>query len=118
MDLLPLAAINSVTLLGAELVGRAYGGGILKLEPREADRLPVPSFSLIKAKARALRALYRRASVALRQGKLAEVVSIVDQVLLSEGTRLTLAQIRDLREARSMLFGRRIARAAKTNGAG
>ena len=30
MDLLPMAALNTVTLLGSELVGRSYGGGILK----------------------------------------------------------------------------------------
>lgn len=42
-ELLPLAALTSMTLVGAETVGRAYGGGMLKLEPREADRLPVPS---------------------------------------------------------------------------
>ncbi|MBI3492572.1 MAG: N-6 DNA methylase, partial [Acidobacteria bacterium] len=47
MDLLPLAVLNSVTLLGSELVGRSYGGGMLKLEPREADLLPVPSRALV-----------------------------------------------------------------------
>ncbi|MBA3744809.1 N-6 DNA methylase, partial [Sporichthya sp.] len=48
-DLLPLAALNTVTLIGAETVGRAYGGGLLKLEPREADVLPVPSATLLAA---------------------------------------------------------------------
>lgn len=45
IDLLPLGALTSMTLLGAETVGRAYGGGMLKLErprprwPRSARRL-------------------------------------------------------------------------------
>lgn len=41
--LLPMASLSSVTLLSAELVGRSYGGGVLKIEPREAARLLVLS---------------------------------------------------------------------------
>jgi adenine-specific DNA-methyltransferase len=39
-----LAAVmlNSVTFAFAEIVGRSYGGGVLELEPRESERLPVP----------------------------------------------------------------------------
>ena len=39
-----LAAVmlNSITFAFAEIVGRSYGGGVLELEPREAERLPVP----------------------------------------------------------------------------
>jgi hypothetical protein len=48
-DLLPLGSLTSLTLVGAETVGRAYGGGMLKLEPREADRLPVPSPAVLTA---------------------------------------------------------------------
>src|SRR6185369_12958663 len=33
---------NSLTLLCAELVGRSYGGGVLKLEPTEASSLLMP----------------------------------------------------------------------------
>ena len=50
-----MAMLNSVTLLGAELIDRAYGGGMLKLEPREAARLPLPSPALVESKARDLR---------------------------------------------------------------
>lgn len=33
---------NPVTRLGIELIGRVYGGGVLKIEPGDADRIPVP----------------------------------------------------------------------------
>jgi adenine-specific DNA-methyltransferase len=42
-------ALNSVTMLGAELFGRSYGGGILKMEPREAASPPVPDAGALAA---------------------------------------------------------------------
>jgi len=33
---------NSATFAFAEIMGRSYGGGILELEPREAEQLPIP----------------------------------------------------------------------------
>ena len=49
---LPIASLNSITTLGAEMIGRSYGGGMLKLEPREADQLPMPSPHLVKIESR------------------------------------------------------------------
>jgi adenine-specific DNA methylase len=44
LDPTALAAVfhNSATFAFAEIMGRSYGGGILELEPREAEQLPVP----------------------------------------------------------------------------
>ncbi len=44
--LLALASVSTVTQLSAELVGRSYGGGVLKLEPSEAAQLVIPRLSL------------------------------------------------------------------------
>ncbi|MDF1749557.1 MAG: class I SAM-dependent methyltransferase [Alphaproteobacteria bacterium] len=33
---------NSLTFAWAEICGRSYGGGVLELEPREAEELPIP----------------------------------------------------------------------------
>ena len=109
MDLLPMAALNTVTLLGSELVGRSYGGGILKIEPKEADRLPVPSRSTIEATERKLRTLRPQLAKGLRQGKLLEVVEEVDRVLRVH-LKLSRANLDLLRAARRTLFNRRIAR--------
>lgn len=46
--LVALAALNSVTALGSEIRGRSYGGGVLKVEPREAVELPVPTPDVVK----------------------------------------------------------------------
>jgi adenine-specific DNA methylase len=109
MDLLPIAALNSVTLLGAELVGRAYGGGLLKIEPREGDRLPVPARAVIEKAASGLRALRPQLAKGLRNGKLLDVVTEVDRVLRPH-LRLTTADIKKLRGARAELFARRVTR--------
>lgn len=109
--LLPIAALNSMTLLGAELVGRSYGGGMLKLEPKEADVLPVPSPSVIKAAADSLEALRPRLADTLRGGELAEAVSLVDRVILADTLGLKRTDIKALRSARQAMFGRRAARA-------
>jgi adenine-specific DNA methylase len=39
---LATASINSVTFAFAEIRGRSYGGGVLELEPTEAESLPIP----------------------------------------------------------------------------
>jgi len=116
MDLLPLAVLNSLTLLGGELVGRAFGGGMLKLEPREADNLPVPSFELLAGLEAELGAVRERVRETLVVGDLNAAVEIVDQVVLVDALKLPEGSIDELRAARKVLFGRRASRAGGSNG--
>lgn len=67
-DLLPIAGLNSITLLGKEVVGRAHGGGLLKMEPAEADNLPLPSLARIRASERQLHNARPQLASALRRG--------------------------------------------------
>lgn len=80
-DVLALAATNSVTGLGAEFIGRAYGGGLLKLEPREAGRLPVPEIALISRHERSLKAMLPHARTLLGRGEDGNVRREVDAIL-------------------------------------
>jgi adenine-specific DNA-methyltransferase len=64
--------------LSAEINGRAYGGGVLKLEPSEANRLAVPVISTLGVKARALDRL------AKQSGKEA-ARSLANRLVLEEG---------------------------------
>ena len=107
-ELLPLAALNSVTSLGAEIVGRSYGGGVLKLEPREAGRLPMPTSSLLATHESELRAIKATSGPLLRAGELDDLRARVDGVLLSslpnpdlEAIRGTRDELRARRQARN-----------------
>lgn len=115
-DLLPMATLNSATLLAAEMIGRSYGGGLLKLEPNEADAWPVPSEATLRATADELRSLRPQLATALRGNSVTAAVKIVDRVLLSGNLGLKSADVSKLREARAVLFSRRKARGRRDRG--
>ena len=110
MRLLPLGALNSITLLGAETVGRAYGGGMLKLEPREADLLPVPSAESLRAAEGALLEHRDTLAAALRDRRLQDAVRLVDEVLLAGQLGLSPREVSALQAAHAALRARRVAR--------
>lgn len=109
-DLLPLAALNSATMLGAEFTGRAYGGGMLKMEPGEADSWAVPSRSLVASVSAELHAIRPQVAGKLRSGKVLEAARLVDAVLLTDALGLDEDSVTHLRTARATLAGRRAAR--------
>jgi len=109
-ELLALAALNSATALSAEISGRAYGGGILKMEPREAVKLLVPSIETVRAHQQELAHLLPTAKRLLRAGSLIEARTLVDAVLLSPRV-VSPASLESIREAQATLSGRRHERA-------
>jgi hypothetical protein len=109
-ELLPVASLNSATLLGAEVVGRSYGGGLLKLEPKEADVLPVPGSDLVEVAADSLRSLRPQLGKHLRGGDLLSAVALVDEVLLVRHGGMSPTDVAQIRDARQVMFDRRAAR--------
>ncbi len=109
-ELLPLASLNSVTMLNAEMVGRSYGGGILKIEPKEADLWAMPSPTFVATRAEQLRSVRDRVARNLQTNSLAAAVELVDQVLLIDSGAASTEELMAVRDARSALAGRRKAR--------
>jgi hypothetical protein len=83
---------------------------MLKLEPREADRLPVPPAALVKAATERLTNVRPQVAGLLRGGKLIEAAKIVDDVLLVGELGISRADVRVLRDAHAELTARRVAR--------
>ncbi|MGH3848830.1 MAG: Eco57I restriction-modification methylase domain-containing protein, partial [Pseudonocardiaceae bacterium] len=107
---LPLVSLNSVSLLGAEVFGRSYGGGILKMEPREAAMLPVPVPADLQTAWERLRPSSTMLDEWLAAGRWTEVVTQVDDVLLREVMNLDPHQVTQLRAAADTLRSRRLTR--------
>lgn len=102
-DVIAAAFLNSLTFAFSEVMGRSYGGGVLELEPNEAEKLPIP---LTGADKLDLKKLHKH----LLEGDIYAVLDITDQVLLIEGLGLPTKQVKMLRGIWEKLRDRRINR--------
>ena len=98
-ELLAIASLNSLTMFHAEMVGRSYGGGILKLEPREADKWVVPSWATVTQRRDALLSVYDDVEASLKSGDLIGAVAKVDAALFEGSDVVSLADIQACRVA-------------------
>ncbi len=98
---LAAVSMNSLTSAFAEIRGRSYGGGVLELEPTEAEALPFPN-PTSNLDIDELDSL-------VRNGAVLETVEQIDrETLESEG--LTSSDIATLRDIWQKMSGRRIRR--------
>ena len=97
------AFLNSLTFAFSEVIGRSYGGGVLELEPNEAEKIPLP---LVGADALDLNEL----DSLLRVNDIDAVLDITDDVLLRRGMGLSVEETQMLRTIWQKLRDRRINR--------
>lgn len=90
-----------------DLEGRSYGGGVLKLETREAERaeLPVLSSKLARELGHALTSV----DLALRANRAAQAAELVDSILVRNGLAAS-SQIAAIRTSHLELQQRRATR--------
>lgn len=102
---------TSLAKLGAELEGHSLGGGMLKLEPSEAERVPLPAWTPAKSKqvqlARELDALCRKRQEQKAQG-------LADKIVLCDFLGLTVQECVALSRGAKLLRERRYGRGASS----
>jgi hypothetical protein len=110
-DVIAAAFLNSLTFAFSEVLGRSYGGGVLELEPNEAEKLPLP---LKGAEQLDLKQIHRL----LLNDDINTVLDMSDKVLLIDGLGLSLKETTMLRRMWQKLRDRRINRkhTSKSNG--
>lgn len=97
------AFLNSLTFAFAEVLGRSYGGGVLELEPNEANRLPIPLRHAESLDHDAIDRLVRTA-------EMTAVLDATDRLLLRDALGLSKRQVVMLRSVWAKLRTRRTER--------
>lgn len=97
--------LNSLIWCFTEIRGRSYGGGVLELEPNEADEMPAPKFGDVRVDIEKLDSIARNSVEDAR--------IFVDQQLLPE-SGFTRSDILMLEEIWRKLSGRRRARGRRS----
>ena len=98
-------------MLGAEVNGRSYGGGILKMEPREAALLPLPSPDVMARAWEELKPFKTQLDRQLKSGSWTEVSKRVDVAVLGVACDLGHEDTAQLLSAARLLRERRLHRA-------
>ncbi|BBX95154.1 Eco57I restriction-modification methylase domain-containing protein [Mycobacterium lacus] len=98
---------NSATFAFAEIMGRSYGGGILELEPREAEQLPVPSPAHGSAE------LAQDVDLLLKANETEKALDVVDRRVLIDGLGLSPGLVAQCRAAWITLRDRRTKRGSR-----
>ena len=83
------AMLSAVTWLSSEIEGRAYGGGVLKMETKEAERLLVPA--LTDATEAVLVSRFEELDTLVRGGESRRSSAIVDDLLDIDHDRFIVA---------------------------
>jgi len=98
---LATASFNSITFAMSEVVGRSYGGGILELEPSEAEELRVPDPSLVPEH------LIATVDELVRAKQTEDALDAVDQAVLIDKLGFTEREVAAARGAWIALRDRR-----------
>lgn len=104
---LATASFNSITFAMSEIVGRSYGGGILELEPSEAEELRVPDPALVPD------GLVAKVDELVRAKRIDDALDLVDQAVLIEELGFTSDEVSSARRAWVTLRDRRNGRAKR-----
>lgn len=94
---------TSLTAASAEVEGRSYGGGVLELEPTEAERLLLPAGLHTGLPLKDIDCM-------VRAGKLTEAIALNDDLILRAGMGLSKSDLRLLRSAWDTMRARRYSR--------
>lgn len=103
------AIYSHLTAASAEIEGRSYGGGVLELEPTEAEHLLMP-----KELTRGLP--IEEIDQHVRRNELGQILREHDRIILRDNLGLTIRECTMLREVWETMRDRRLSRAQKGKG--